>query len=254
MSAALSLVAFLDEFGRAKLNPARMKTSFKGLLVLSAIALAIAGCSTTKETGGTKENWTTLFNGESTDAWTGYQLTTFPTKSWKVENGTLKTIAGGEVRDLMTKEQYQDFELELEWKISPGGNSGIIYRVAPDLAHAWNTGPEMQVLDDSKHNDGKNPKTSAGALYALIAPQNKKLMPVGQWNKVRLVIKNNHVEHWLNGVKVVEYQLGSPELAKLIAESKFKTFPRFAKEKTGHICLQNHHDEVWYRNIRIRRL
>ncbi len=171
-----------------------------------------------------------------------------------MENGLLKTIVGGEVVDLMTKEQFQDFELTLDWHISPGGNSGIIYRVAEKGANSYNTGPEMQVLDDAKHKDGQNPKTSAGALYALIAPTNKVLQAVGEWNHARLVVRGNHVEHWLNGRKVVQYEFGSEKLKSLIAESKFKDMPDFAQEKIGYICLQNHRDEVWYRNIKIRRM
>ena len=163
-------------------------------------------------------------------------------------------MAGGDEVDLVTREKFEDFELQLDWRISPGGNSGVIYRVSEDFPQSYNTGPEMQVLDDAKHKDGENPKTSAGALYALIAPKNKILKPVGEWNHARLLVQGNHVEHWLNGSKVVEYELGSQELKSLIADSKFNKMPGFAKEKTGHVCLQHHHDEVWYRNVKIRRL
>ena len=112
----------------------------------------------------------------------------------------------------------------------------------------------MQVLDDDKHPDGKNPKTSAGALYGLIAPTNKTLKPVGDYNKVRLIVRNGHVQHWLNGKIVVEYDLGSDTLKELIAESKFKEYPHFAQNRKGHIALQYHGDGVWYRNVRIRAL
>ncbi|MEP6662870.1 MAG: DUF1080 domain-containing protein, partial [Verrucomicrobiota bacterium] len=199
-------------------------------------------------------DWIVLFDGTSTDAFRGYKRDVFPDKGWKLENGLLKTVVGGDVVDLMTKEQFQDFELKLEWRISPGGNSGVIYRVAETGANSYNTGPEMQILDDAKHKDGKNPKTSSGALYALIAPTNKVLEPVGGWNQSRLIVRGNHVEHWLNGRRVVAYELGSPELEKLIAESKFSSMPGFAKEKKGYLCLQHHRDEVWYRNVKIRRL
>ena len=129
-----------------------------------------------------------------------------------------------------------------------------MYRVSEAAAAPYETGPEMQVLDDDKHADGRDPKTSAGSLYALIAPKHKKLKPLGQWNKVRIVVQDSQVAHWLNGVKVVEYELGSAELNQLIARSKFNDMPRFAKEKTGFIDLQHHGDEVWYRKIRVRRL
>jgi hypothetical protein len=198
--------------------------------------------------------WTVLFDGKSTDAWRGYKRDSFPDKGWAIENGALKTIVGGDRVDLITREKYKDFDLELEWRVSPGGNSGIIYLVTEDESQTYQTGPEMQVLDDSKHRDGQNSLTSAGSLYALIAPQNKKLQPVGGWNKARLVIRDGHVEHYLNGAKILEYDLGSDSLKALIAGSKFKDMPRFAQNREGHIALQHHGEEVWYRNIRMRRL
>jgi len=201
-----------------------------------------------------KGKWKILFDGKSTNAWRGFKQDSFPEKVWKVEDGTLRTIVGGESRDIITREKYGDFELKLEWKISPGGNSGIIYLVSEDFDQTYQTGPEMQVLDDAKHRDGKDPKTSAGALYALIAPVNKVLKPVGGWNRVRITVHNGHVEHWLNGKKVLEYELGSEQLKPLIAASKFKEFPRFAQNREGHIALQYHGDEVWYRKIKIRSL
>ncbi|MDB6125592.1 MAG: hypothetical protein JWQ71_4585 [Pedosphaera sp.] len=229
-------------------NIMRIPTS---LLLLSASLLLITGCSSTKNGSG---KWETLFDGKSVDHWRGYQRDAFPSKGWTVENGTLKTIPGGDIVDLVTKDNYESFELQLEWRISPAGNSGVMYHVVEGFKEPWYTGPEMQVLDDAKHNDGQNPKTSAGALYALIAPINKHLKPVGEWNQARLLVNGNHVEHWLNGNKVVQYELNSDELNQLIVNSKFKDKPRFAKEKTGHVVLQNHKDEVWYRNIKIRRL
>src|SRR5216117_2877723 len=177
--------------------------------------------------------WEVLFDGKSVEKWRGYKMNSFPDHSWKVEAGAIKTIAGAEGPDIVTKEKLENFEVELEWKVSPGANSGIMYRVSEDFGAPYETGPEMQVLDDDKHSDGKDPKTSAGSLYALIAPTYKKLKPVGEWNKVRLTVNGNHVEHWLNGTKVVEYELGSPALNALIAQSKFKDMPRFAKERTG---------------------
>jgi hypothetical protein len=201
--------------------------------------------------------WQVLFSGESTNAWRGYHRDGFPPKCWAVEKGTLRTLADcaeADRVDIITKDKYQDFELELEWRVSPGANSGIIYLVSEDEDQSWKTGPEMQVLDDDQHADGKKPTTSAGSLYDLIAPTNKTLRPVGEYNKARIVVQNNHVEHWLNGKKIVEYDLGSEALSSLIAQSKFKDFPLFAKNKAGYIALQHHGDNVWYRNIKIRRL
>ena len=216
-----------------------------GLLLL----LVINYCPTAAQS-----KWKVLFDGKSTDAWRGFKRDAFPAKGWVVENGALKTIVGGEHVDLITKDKYQNFELELEWRVAPGGNSGVIYLVSEDFDQTWKTGPEMQVLDDQGHKDGKNPLTSAGALYALIAPANKTLRPAGKWNRARLIVNNNHVEHWLNGKKIVEYELGSDRLKQLIAESKFKEFPRFAENREGHVALQHHGEEAWYRKVRIREL
>ncbi len=204
-----------------------------------------------------KPKWQVLFAGKSTDAWRGFRRDNFPSKCWVIENGSLKTIAGCDQADridLVTKDKYQNFELKLEWRVAPGGNSGVIYLVSEDEDQTWKTGPEMQVLDDEKHADGKNPKTSAGALYGLIAPTNKTLHTVGQYNKARIIVRNSHVEHWLNGKQILEYDLGSDMVKSLVAQSKFKDYPRFAQNREGHIALQHHGDEVWYRNIRIRAL
>jgi len=233
-----------------------MRMNRQAILVacLALIAL-LAGCVSLNgaEAKGQSGGWEVLFDGNSTRHWRGYRQDSFPTTTWEIKDGSLRTIPGDQGVDIVTKEQYGNFELELEWKVAPSANSGIMYRVAETTDEPWQTGPEMQVLDDDRHADGQNPLTSAGALYALIAPKNKKLNPVGQWNRTRVVVQGNHVEHWLNGVKVVTYELGSAELNKRIAASKFKDWPRFAKETAGHIALQHHHDEVWYRKIRVRR-
>jgi len=226
------------------------------LFMRGALSFALAVLVSPSFAAGA-EPWKVLFDGKSTDAWRGYNRDAFPAGVWVVDGGALKTVPGAkDPVDIITRDKYKDFELELEWKISTGGNSGIIYRVAelPAPSQTYQTGPEMQVLDDDQHKDGKDPRTSAGALYALIAATHKTLKPVGEWNKARVVVKGSHVEHWLNGAKVVEYEWGSPELKDLIAASKFKEWPRFATEAEGHIALQYHGDAVWYRNVRIRKL
>ncbi|MBI3418092.1 MAG: DUF1080 domain-containing protein [Verrucomicrobia bacterium] len=230
-----------------------MPLSTRLFLALALLAvLCSSGCISLNGQPANHSEWQVLFDGKSTDKFRGFKKDSFP-DSWKIEQGTLKTVPGNGT-DIITKEQFDNFELQLEWKISPGGNSGVIYRVSEAFAEPWHTGPEMQVLDDDKHADGKNPLTTASSLYALMAATNKKLKPVGEWNQARLMVNGNHVEHWLNGAKVVEYELGSEKLNALIAKSKFADKPRFAKEAKGHIGLQHHHDEVWYRNIKIRRL
>ena len=228
-------------------------TASKAVVLVGTLALLASTRATSAAEGG----WTTLFDGTSTKAWRCYDKPDIPAGVWTIDNGTLKTMPGVKERcDLITREKYKDFELELEWKLPPGGNSGIMYRVgelgAP--SETWHSGPEMQALDDAKHRDGTDPRTSAGALYGLIAPSNKTLHPAGEWNKAGIVVRGTHVEHWLNGKMVVEYEWGSPQLQTLIGDSKFKDMPRFAKEQDGYIAIQHHGEEAWFRNIRIRRL
>jgi hypothetical protein len=225
-----------------------------GAILFGLCASPVAGVSKKKKEKKNAADWEILFDGNSTEKWRGYKKTDFPSANWKVEDGVLKTNPNAQPIDLVSKEEYGDFDLRVEWKVTPGANSGIIYRANEEGEEAWQTGPEMQILDDDKHADGKNPKTTAGALYALIAPTNKTLKPVGKWNKVRVIARGNHIEHWLNGKKVVEYDMNSPELQALIKESKFAPFLKFAKLPSGHVVLQHHQDEVWFRDIKIRRL
>lgn len=218
-------------------------------------SLALAAAMTLAHVSSQAEGWVTVFDGKSTDNLRGYKQAGFPAKGWKVEKGTLRCLSKGGGGDLVTKEKYTSFELRFEWRVSEGANSGVMYRVSEDGSAPYETGPEYQVTDDLKHPDGKNPKTSAAALYALIACNAEKAVkPVGDWNKGRIVVKGNHVEHWLNKKKVVEYELNSPEITTLIAGSKFKGWAGFAKQPSGHICFQDHGDDVWYRKIRVRKL
>ena len=196
--------------------------------------------------------WTVLFDGKTVKGLRGYKQSGFP-DSWEVVDGTLKTVPGHSV-DLISEEVYKNFELELEWKVPKGGNSGIFYFATEEGNYIWQSAPEMQVVDDEKHTDGKITLTSAGALYALIAPSTNVVKPVGEFNQVRIKVKNNHVEHWLNGTKIVEYVYGSDMMWDLVAKSKFNKMPLFAKASEGHIGLQGDHGLIWYKNIRIRRL
>ena len=180
--------------------------------------------------------WTVLFDGKTVKGLRGYKQSGFP-DSWEVVDGTLKTVPGHGV-DLISEEVYKNFELELEWKVPKGGNSGIFYFATEEGNYIWQSAPEMQVVDDEKHTDGKNTLTSAGALYALIAPSANVVKPVGEFNQVRIKVKNNHVEHWLNGTKIVEYVYGSDMMWDLVSKSKFNKMPLFAKASEGHIGLQ----------------
>ena len=200
------------------------------------------------------QDWVILFDGGSVDQWRGYKQDNFPKDGWAVENGTLKTIVGGNRVDIITKDIYENFELVLEWRVSPAGNSGIFYFATEESDYIWQTAPEMQVLDDSEHPDGKRAVTSAGSLYDLISPTEKSLKTVGEFNEARIKVKNNQVEHWLNDRKILTYEYGSDTINELIAKSKFKSMLFFAKANSGHVGLQHHGEEVWYRNIRIRKL
>jgi len=221
------------------------------LLSLAFLPLACCNVCATDDAAPAKDGgWISLFDGRTTDGWRGFRRDDVP-EGWQVVDGALTRVAEG--GDLVTEASYDDFVLELEWRISPGGNSGILFRVSEDGDATYFSGPEMQVLDDSAETD-LDPRHSAGANYALHAPVGKTLAPVGEWNRVRLVARGPHVEQWLNGVKVVEYELWTPEWQRLVAESKFHQWPRYGRNHEGHIALQDHGAEVAYRNIRLKRL
>ena len=229
--------------------------NFRTSLGTALAALTLAGCQSYSPTATT---WETLFNGASIEQarqnFRGYKLDGFP-GGWAIDDVALKTLPGAGGADIITRQMYSNFELEFEWAVSAGGNGGVMYGVAESGDEAWNTGPEYQVLDDARHSDGKNPLTSAGALYALIAPNVEKItLTVGKFNQGRIIVDHGHVEHWLNGHRIVEYKWDSAPLQALIAQSKFAALPRFMKVNNGHIVFQHHGQEVWYRNIRVRRL
>jgi hypothetical protein len=167
-------------------------------------------------------------------------------------DGVLHTKGGGV--DLKTREQYGDFDLRFEWKVASGANSGVMYRVSQESDPAYYTGPEYQIVDNVGHADGANPKTSAASVYDLYAPNNDVTKSAGGWNEARIVVSHNRVEHYLNGKKVVEYELGSADWNRRVAASKFATWKKFGKNPRGHVVLQDHGDEVWYRNVRIKTL
>lgn len=195
--------------------------------------------------------WRSLFDGRTLAGWHHFH-DTGPVKGWQVIDGALtRTGAGG---DIVTQDQFADFELELEWKISPGGNSGIFYRIDPAAEETFRSGPEMQVLDDDRHADGKSRLTSAGACYGLYASPTGHLKPVGEWNSVRIVARGPHVEHWLNGTKLLEYELWSPDWLARVSQGKFAEMPGYGRARRGHIAVQDHGDWVAYRNIRIREI
>jgi hypothetical protein len=195
------------------------------------------------------KGWRLLFDGKTTSGWRGFKQQAAPA-GWQIVDGAL--TRAGEGGDLMTVDQFGSFDLQLEWKIAPGGNSGIMFHVSEDAEETYHTGPEFQILDNAQHKDGKDPLTSAGACYALYAPSRDVTRPPGTWNAVRLVVNGSRVQHWLNGTKVVEYDMASDDWKKKVAASKFKEWPTFGTIPEGYIVLQDHGDRVAYRNIKIR--
>lgn len=196
------------------------------------------------------EGWQLLFDG-SLAGWRGYRRSDVPS-GWSVQDGALAFSPGAGSGDLITEAIFANFELVLEWKISPGGNSGIFYRTTEAEAAPYWTAPEMQILDNAGHADGSVANTSAGSNYGLHAPSQDVTKPAGEWNQVRIAVWGPHVEHWMNGVKVVEYELWSEQWRKLVAATKFGEWPGYGMAREGHIGLQDHGDPVWFRNIKIR--
>ena len=227
-----------------------MKTVQFVIIGASAV-LFLSGCKSLQR--GSSE--LTLDTCESiTNMLRGFHQRSFPGSNWVCEAGVLRSLPGRGV-DLITRGKYADFELTLEWKASRGANSGILYGVSESTTETYWSGAEMQVNDDANHPDGRTPNHSAGSLYDLIAPNDSKhLNPTGEYNLAKLVCKKGHVEHWLNGEKIVEYDWDSPSTRDIISKSKFKSAPKFMKRRKGHIAFQHHGDEVSFRNIRIRRL
>ncbi|GAB3936559.1 3-keto-disaccharide hydrolase [Larkinella terrae] len=220
---------------------------------LFLILIQLINCSG-KPTHLGRAKWITLFDGKSLAGWHSY-LKPDVSPKWKVEDGCIVLTEKG-AGDLLTDNEYEDFELELEWKISEGGNSGIIYHVneAPEFKTADVTGLEMQVLDNERHPNAKQgADRTAGSLFDLYAPTDSlACRPAGQWNKARIVVKQRKAEHYLNNRKIVEYALDGPEWDHRISDSKFKNWTSLGKFPRGHIALQDHGDRVWYRRIRIR--
>jgi hypothetical protein len=196
--------------------------------------------------------WRPLFDGTSLKEWRGYKSEAVPA-GWRIERGTL--AKDKPVADIVTKDQFGDFELELDWKIGEAGNAGIFYRGTEEYDHIYWSAPEYQLLDDIKGADNKSRLTSAGAAYAILPAPAGHLKAVGEWNQTKIVARGSHVEHWLNGVKLLEYEFGSPEWEAKVKASKFNAWPNYGRAKRGHIALQGDHEgSLAFRNIRIREI
>jgi len=235
-------------------------------VAVALICLALlGGCDSSKQPAASQsqnvgEEWIVLFNGDNLDGWRTYGEASV-NSGWIVEDGAIvldvdastNSTTGG---DLITADQYENFELQLEWKISEGGNSGIFFGVQEIAGQrvAYETGVEMQILDDDRHADGARRETSAGSCYALYPPTEDVVRPVGEYNEVRILVRDGNVEHWLNGTMIVAYTIGSADWSDRVAASKFADWQHFARYRKGHIALQDHTDRVWFRNLKLRQL
>jgi hypothetical protein len=243
---------------------------------LVAAAVLVGGCASTRQSanqvadesvaatathsaGGVVETnsadsagWRVLFDGKSLAAFRGYKLDTIPS-GWSIVDGTL--TKSGSVGDLVTRDRFANFELSFDWRLGPGGNSGVLYRVTEEYDHPYWSGPEYQLLDDAGHPDGKSRLTAAGSDYALYPSPAGVVKPANQWNSSLLVVKGNHVQHWMNGQKLLEYDLLSPDWEAKVKASKFGAWPDYGRAKTGYISIQGDHDGVLsLRNIKVREL
>jgi hypothetical protein len=197
-----------------------------------------------------KGDWQYLFDGKSTAGWRSYGKPEFPNRGWIVEEGCLHLLPNGNGGDIVTTAQFDNFDLQWEWRIAPKANNGIKYLVTESRRGA--PGHEYQMIDDST---APKPIEETATFYDVLPTQTKThVKPPGEWNQSRVIIQGNHVEHWLNGEKVLEYELGSPEVKAAVAKSKFKNAAGFGEKIKGHIMLTDHHGETWYRNIKIREL
>lgn len=238
----------------------------KSLSLLLLMLLIISACQpaqTPPEESAMESEWITLFDGTSTDHWKTYNSDVFPTQGWQIEGDELvfRPVPSEEWTsglDIITREQFQGFELEMEWNIAEGGNSGIFYFVIeqPTKAIYW-SGLEMQILDNENHPDatqGVDGNRKATSLYDLIPAVPQNANPFGEWNHVKIISNGSKIEHWMNGEKVLEFERFTAEWDSMLANSKFVDHPEFGAASQGHIGLQDHGDVVRFRNIRIREL
>jgi hypothetical protein len=217
---------------------------------------AESGATTSVSTGLTAEQrasgWRPLFDGTNTDAWRGYKTQTMPA-GWHIVDGVLTKT--GSVEDIVTKDQFGNFQLALDWKLSPGGNAGVFYRGTEEYDHIYWSAPEYQLLDDAGHPDGQSRLTSAGADYGLYPSPAGVVKPADQWNSTLIVVNGNTIQHWLNGQKLLEYEVGSADWTAKVKASKFAAYPNYGRAPKGYIAVQGDHDgTLSLRNVRIREI
>jgi hypothetical protein len=222
------------------------------LAALAATILA-AGPEGPAPRGRTEQTtgWRSLFDGRTTAGWRGFRQTQMPA-GWQVVDGALTRV--DRATDIVTIDEFGDFELTLEWKLPRDGNSGIFYRVVEDDDVMWHVAPEFQLIDNAYSKEPLKPVQLCGANYDLHPPARDVTRPIGSWNDARVIARGAHVEHWVNSVKVVEYELWTEDWQRRVRESKFKPYPLYGRARRGHIGLQDHDDRIAFRNIRIREL
>lgn len=255
---AVALAAFAVALGGCAASP-RGATPATGSTAASApapaaaaSASASAAASATASATATADGWRPLITGNSLAGWRGYKADTVPA-GWTVADGMLTKSVG--TRDLVTQEQFGDFELEWEWKLATGGNAGVFYRGTEEYDRIYWTGTEYQLLDDPNAPDGRSRLTSAGAVYGLYPSPEGVVKPAGEWNASRVVARGAHVEHWLNGQKLAEYEAGSPDWEAKVKASKFARWPNYGRARRGHIAIQgDHRGDLAIRGMRIREL
>ena len=248
-----------------------MKSIWIITLAASLSAGAAFAADATLSPAEESKGWRLLFDGKTRAGWTGMKGTPFPEKSWVIEGGMIRTTEDGSDGDVVTTAAFDNFELAFEYRLAAGGNSGVKYGVQQEwLSPHWTpdakpdfkahqaisaVGYEFQIYDDDtlERKPGWE-LSSTGALYLLEAPQNKKVNKPGEWNSVRILVNGNHVEHWLNGAKLLEYELGSKELLAKVEKTKFRKVPGYGLKGAGYIVLQHHGSPAWFRGIKIREI
>ncbi|HET9825743.1 MAG TPA: DUF1080 domain-containing protein [Chitinophagaceae bacterium] len=237
------------------------KESFLAILILLACLVSLSSRSQEKDNTLSnqekKQGWKLLFDGKDMNGWRTYKNK--PTNSWEVVNGELHckgnvTDKSDKRSDLITTDQYGNFELTVEWKISKAGNSGIMYHVTEDYDAPYLSGPEYQLIDDEGFPEKLEDWQKTAADYAMYTTTARPTKPVGEYNLTKIVVNGNHREYWLNGVKVLEFEAWTPDWNKRKMEGKWKDAPGYGMAKTGYICLQDHGSEIWFRNIKVKKL